>query len=63
MGISYQFGGVFESAFSGISGMRTRSPLAAAILPNRFFNMNYTLTMAVGCSELLILDDPVCNAF
>jgi hypothetical protein len=37
--------------------------LAAAILPNRFFNTNYTLTMAVGCSELLILDDPLCNVF
>jgi len=36
--------------------------LAAAILPNHFFNKNYTRTMAVGCSELLILDDPVCNS-
>jgi hypothetical protein len=32
--------------------------LAAAILPNRVFNTNYMLTMAVGCSELLIFDDP-----
>jgi hypothetical protein len=63
MGVSYiSSGGPPERKFRDFGNANTLS-LAAAILPNRFFNTNYTLTMAVSCSELLMFDDPECNVF